>query len=126
VPARQSKKCYSGEGNGHFRAQKSAISGETFAGASRGLFGHVTHCDTQTDTKIKKIEGEKTKYKIVKIGLTSTITYLWIPATPWYGYAVCGGVAKSPTIPKPVPVLPVLGTLQVSLYPLLIVLAGLK
>src|ERR1700737_561312 len=32
-----SKKCYSGEGNCHFRAQKSAISGETFAGASRGL-----------------------------------------------------------------------------------------
>ena len=38
VLARRSKKCYFGEGNCHFRAQKSAISGETFAGASRGLW----------------------------------------------------------------------------------------
>ena len=36
VPARWSKRCYFGEGNCHFRAQKGAISGQTFAGASRG------------------------------------------------------------------------------------------
>src|ERR1700689_1761854 len=38
----RSKKCYYGEGNCHFRAQKSAISGETFAGACRGLFITMT------------------------------------------------------------------------------------
>ena len=40
--ARRSKKCYFGEGNCHFRAQKSAISGETFAGASQGLDNRVS------------------------------------------------------------------------------------
>ena len=35
--ARRSQKCYFGEGNSHFGAQKSAIFGETFAEASRGL-----------------------------------------------------------------------------------------
>jgi len=37
TPAGRSQKFYFGEGIGPFRAQKSAISGETFAGASRGL-----------------------------------------------------------------------------------------
>jgi hypothetical protein len=37
VPARWSKRCYFGEGNCYFQAQKGAISGQTFAGASRGL-----------------------------------------------------------------------------------------
>jgi hypothetical protein len=52
VLARRSKKCYYREGNCHFRAQKSAISGETFAGASQGLerrwlvvFGGVSNSD---------------------------------------------------------------------------------
>jgi len=39
---------------------------------------------------------------------------LCIPTTPQYGYAVCHGVLKSNTVP--VPVLPILETLQVYLY----------
>jgi hypothetical protein len=41
TPAGRSQKCYFGEGIGHFRAQKSAIFGETFAGASRGLYAGI-------------------------------------------------------------------------------------
>jgi hypothetical protein len=43
TPAGRSQKCYFGEGIGHFRAQKSAIFGETFTGASRGLYNRPTN-----------------------------------------------------------------------------------
>ena len=76
--------------------------------------GHVTQCDTQNRNQNIEMEGQKTNYKIGKMTLTLTITYLCIPATPRNGYAVCCSVPKSNTVP--IPTLPVLGAPQVLPY----------
>jgi hypothetical protein len=59
--------------------------------------------------------SEKMQEKNSKKDAHHTITYLYILATPQYGYVVCCSVPKSTTIP--IPALPILETPWAFPYP---------
>ena len=72
----------------------------------------VSRCDTMEK---KGKNSEKLCKKCSENYAYFTVIYLYIPANPRYGYAVCRGVPKSTTVP--VPALPILETPRVFPYP---------
>jgi len=78
---------------------------------------HSQNCHNTKAIAVLKEKGEKREKMRVKIANSEYHPLQFthgIPTTPWYGYMVCHGVPKSKTVP--VPMVPILETLQVFLH----------
>jgi len=69
-------------------------------GCTRGQHSYIGLCHTVTQWTYWK-KHEKNNLKMNKNEAYPTAVYPCIPATPWYGYAVCCGVSKFTTVPVP-------------------------